>query len=429
MAIYYVYHPGPSITPEYASADALRAAIASTQTPLFQATSAGGGSPSGDWLHPGWSQSGGGQPFLQIEYQGRGAASGHYCRHRYRFSTAVLGTLDPSAWWDGVNDPSVGKWTTLEMLQAVYAYGTQYPGAFHTNLPTVVRSSGLCSGTFNTNTASVRLVPAGSPVAGEIFAVHHDLRYDPSGSEYTSGYYPLFYDQLHLGGSGYANVNVAEGDLGIGNSQSTVPVVVINEGTPQEAGWNSLQQTLTQNIWNSNTFVTNSSDLGGGSDATEPAVPDIELEVFTTGNVLPAVVAGTTAITSLTTWPAALLAGIVALGSAAVGWLTNLATWTAAAGAAASNLPLLPTLASQAANSAAEIAQDELARLELIRIADALEAIQAQLTASSPVDGSTMHDKMEEVRASMDAVATSRSEIDLQSKGIRVQAQGGVLEV
>lgn len=413
----YVY-----TTSEHATTDSLRDAIAGSIISTWESgyTPPGGtGAPTGTWFFTGWSGVGGGSPYLQLALHA--PAFPHNFQWRFRFAQALLGMMDPASWWNGANDPCQGKLDPLTLQSHVLESGGvgQVEGWFE-GLPLACDVAGLFEGTILERNMTLDTVPTGSSSAGLYHGGHFRFRYQPSASEDLAGLDPVYYSRLHEVTGGLAEHNVSEGALGIGEAVVQVPLVVAGT-SDADTQWNNLVDVTQNNHWTSNTTITNNGDLGGGSDANEPAAPDVKVEVFTSGNVLPAIVGGTTAITSLTTWPAVALATLASLGTAAVSWLLDIAKWEAAADSVADNLPDL-------VQEAAEQLRHNEAMLKVERIAVALECICDQLQASAPPDESTIWDQLEQIRYNLDAVATSRSEIDLQMKGIRVTAHGGVVE-
>jgi len=430
VTTYTRWYPGPNDVPEYSTGEGLRAGIAGSAPVQHLDGSPGGSAPAGIWTMVGWQATGpAGSPYLQIDANGSGGAAGHFWRGRFRYSTAMLGTIDPSAWFNGTSDPIAGKLGSLLDFTVSYALNSSAQRAYLIDLLTVLRGSGLCLGTIDTNTGTYLFMPAGAPNGGDVYGIHRTTAYDPAVSEYGTGYNPLRYDRIHLGGTGYANLNLSEGNIGIGTSQSTVPVVVVQEGS-QETNWNSLVETNLTQIFNSNTTVTHPDDLGGPDPgANEPAVVDVQVHGFVNAGTLPAIINGTRAVTTVFTLPGLLLSFLGAATVYIIQYGLKLADWLGAANALTQYLPDLPTLDGIEAEGVLDRLEQAKQTTAQERIATALECVCAQLKASVAEDGSTMHDKAEEIRASMDAVATSRSEIELQMKGIRVQAQGGVLEV
>jgi len=425
----YYYPGGGSSTPEYATAAGLRNAIATNAIPYIASGTIGGSAPSGKWLAVGWQEAGpAGEPYLQLDYNGADGAAGHFGRVRFRFSTAILGTLDPSAWWNGSSDPTGNKLDPFFLQDRMALLSSAQVQAFHNALPTVVLAAGLCTGEFFGNFTSMVQVPDEGASANLWFGIHHKVEYDPSPSETVSGYFPLYYDVLHGVAGGLSGYNVSSAGLAFGEAQQTVPVVTIQSAESSQ-GWNDLNVTNTsiatsivKNVFNDINTVINVDDLGEpGQTQKEPDAGDVENEVFTTGYAVAIVPAGETALVVGGTFLGWLTRGIIAGGITLYRLLENLPGLWAAISDFTDLIPQLPTATSQQT-------QSDACCTEMARIADALEGVLVQLKASSPPDESTMFDKGEEIRASLDAVATSRSEIELQMKGIRVQAVGGVLE-
>lgn len=407
MAVFKNHYPGPGTPPEFSSLTALRDSIQSNCVPyLTGAPPTGGSPPAGVWVTQGWTTLNTADgPALRHTLSGQDGAAGNTYEQNFRFSTTLLGTLDPGLWWNGTDDPLLGKMDAFEIQDIVARTSLAQLEQFFTDLVGLVLLAGLSQGVFTLNSAAVRQVPNEGPSANLYHGVAQTVAYDPAPSETTSGFVPLYYDQFHA--TNLTGINVSVGNVGLGTATDATPVVVVQSGS-QENSWQNLVDIEQTNIWNNNTTITHNTDLGAPSaPSNEPAAPDIQLEVFTTGNVLPAIVNGTTALTELTTVASLILGAIAGAGSAMIAWLSNLSSWTGAADEIDQCLPLVED--------------------HLLRCAVALEAIQAQLTASSPVDGSTVYDQVKETKEAMDAVATTRSEIELQAKGVKVVAMGGVI--
>jgi len=422
VTTYTRWYPGPNDVPEYSSGEGLRAAISGSAPVQHLDGSPGGGAPAGIWTMIGWQEAGpAGAPYLQIDANGSGGAAGHFWRGRFRFNAAMLGTVDPSAWFNGTSDPIAGKLGSLLDFTVSYSLHATGQRDYLLGLLTVIKAAGLCHGTIDTNNGAYLFMPAGAPNGGDVYGIHRTTAYDPSVSEYGSGYNPLRYDRIHLGGSGYANLNLSEGNIGIGTSQSTVPVVVVQEGS-QETNWNTMVSNQLTNIFNDNKTVINIDDLGEpGQTHQEPDPQDVKVEVFTTGYVtavVPVAEQGLVVGGTLLGW---LARGLIAGSITLYRLLENLPSLWGMISDFTDLLPDLPTASGNDSNAAASTT-------ELERIATALEAILVQTKASNPADGTTLWDQVFETQEQLEAVATSRSEIELQAKGVKVTAHGGVVE-
>jgi len=418
LAVYTQFFPGPSSTEEYFSLTAMRDSIGSNIF-LRLDGSPGGGAPAGTWIHQAWNFTGGATPRVRWEAVGSDAAAGHTYRAEFRFSTLLLGTLDPSLWFNGTDDPLLGKMDSLGVQDVVSKYGTARVASFYQGLLPNAVNAGLSTGT-PISAFSAQTVTDG-PNAGLVYAAKGEHYYDPTTPEFNLGFQQLFYQQTYIAEAPLAGVNISTGQTGIGTAVDATPVVQIQGGS-QTTSWNTFTQSIQTNLWQSNTAVTNIGDLGGPTPvANEPTIGDVKIEVFANPGALVAYEAGTGALSGLTTVAGAVLATLAGVYGAVSAFLTNIGSWLGALAEVESCLPSLVT-------EAAHLQQLSTIASESTRIADALECICAQLQASAPPDGTTIHDQLKETREALDAVATTRAEIELQAKGIRVVATGGVIE-
>jgi hypothetical protein len=421
MATFTSYYPGPTINEEFATLTGLRDSIAANAVPYLNgAPPAPGSPPSGVWVTQGWGfVTAAAGPLLELNLSGQDGAAGNTWRVRFRFSTTLLGTLDPGLWLNGTDDPNLGKFDPFELQDLVARTSTSQVVQHLTDLTTILVTSGLCQGVFTLNTGAVRQVPNEGPSANLYHGVTYNAAYDPHPSETTSGFVPMYYDQFYS--VGLAGINVSVGNLGYGTAVDATPVVVIQGGS-QENNWNNLVDVSLTNLFVNNTSVTNSGDLGGPTPPSEePAPVDVNVEVFANPGALVPLLDGTTAISELTTVASLVVAAIAGVAASVIGWLTNLGSWLGAATEIEGTLPDL-------VKDATFLGQASAATVELARIADALEAIQECICGTdTPVETRPLRDVLADASLNLQAVAETRQELHLKTKGIEVQAETGAL--
>lgn len=313
----------------YNSASALASGIAATARLAALGTQpVGKGEATGDYLWTQWSYDGNPPdqaPYIWARMVDQGG-SGDQVDFYWHFNPAIKGAFDPIL----IFDPATGLFDQkVDAAHADWVYGLVGAVRFQnwvTGIAGTLVNSGLCGGTFSPNSCTVFLGTDG-PRTGKVIALGHSLRYNPTAAEFTLGYQGIAASQMYaisFGGTDGHNI-LGNTSVATNVGVNATPQLVIQQGT-SEAAWNNFQLSVDQIALElnavsltSNKFVTNNIDLGGGSPATEPAVPDVKLQVFNTPGELPKLTDGTSPISSLTTLPALLFAGLGALGTLAAG--------------------------------------------------------------------------------------------------------------
>jgi hypothetical protein len=164
-------------------------------------------------------------------------------------------------------------------------------------------------------------------------------------------------------------------------------------------------------------IVSNSADLGEvGAPSTEPDPGDVTIQTFASPAVLPALVAGTTPVTALTTLPSQVYAFLALAGSAIQSYLPSLSGLVGFRSTISANSERVADALESLANSLESIATD-------------LSAIRPAILPpdpEAPPEGSLV-DQLRTMRDQLQAVAETRNTLRLKTHGVEVQAESGAI--
>lgn len=420
MATYTQYSPGPSATEEYTDLNAAWEDAIFRIFPEFIGSI--GGSPSLTWYPVALSNVGGAQPHWAIQYNS--TTGGHLGIVYVRWSATLLGTCDPSVFLGSDNtvpNTLFSAWTYAELATWISRAGgaSVITSIFGAGIAAWIQQASASPGAM-AGTASM-LVYTDGPRTGGNAGIRTIYTYNPSPSEIVAGVKQLVHArQGAVSDAADGTINIVSGGSVIGGSVSQVPVIQYESEASAQA-WNNFVASTTQ-VWadfsvTSINIVTNAGDLGAPSaPATEPDPGDVSVQVFANPGTLPAIIDGVKDVTSITTFPGQVLAAIALVGKLA---------------------QRIAPVVTEAALRAVEISSAPK------RIADALEAIQASIEAiatdlshfrtqyapndpETPIAGS-FYDRMQKQTEQLQAVAETRNEITVKTKGHEWQVQSGAM--
>lgn len=418
MATYTVYRPGPTITEDHDSFDeAYEALLGDTFAEIIGSI---GGSPSLTWYLGSITSGGGAQPFWALNYFS--TTGGHQAVYVIRWNPVLLGTLDPSIpfggdhrWPQHVLDipySALSDWITRANIATVQAcVGSNWASA----MGQMAASVGACVGT-----ATPLAYTDGARTGGR-FGFRAIFTYNPSSSEISAGIKQL--DATRLGivtDADDGTLNVASGSAVFGESVSSVPVLTFQGGDSYQAwvDFTANQTTIAQDFSvTSINIVTNNGDLGVPSPpSNEPAPIDVSVQAFGSPGSVPAIIANTLPIGSLTTAISLGFGAIAVLGTV----FQRLIPFVDQVVAVGSQIAGAP-------NRVANALESLLTAVE--SIATDLSAIRTALLPpdpDAPPSGSLVA-RVKELKDAMQAVADTRNTLRLKTHGVEVQAESGAL--
>lgn len=427
----FKYLPGPTVAQEYATLEDLRDSIATNVFAQFVKRSAWGvGETSGQPYYAascGYSANGG-QPYLDIAWI---ATTGPYFHTYFRFSSALIGMLDPSTWFPGIYFPMA------TLPQSDWAAASAHTNLVQ-NIAYTVGSSGMCRSPHNASPVSTTY--SWGARAGQRWGMRVIGQYLPNEAE-QSGPTPIRKSDwdLLIGASDAddGTINALSNVLALGTSVTNTPQLVAYPGV-QEASWGDLgtsvdglapvltdfsdavETALDQAARKVNHFppdpVTNAADQGNPADLS--GIPGSSgSNVFAAGSALPVLFAAPELVTSLSSVASIAVAGLAGVAATMmtvykfglVQRLKDLADWFISP---PSNAPQVRQADAQENNAT-----------ELGRIADALERIADELCRD--VGDPLAHPGIVNVT---ELASQARSEITLRSHGTLVTASTGVIE-
>jgi len=316
--------PGSDATGETSDIDALlQKACDEHALVAVTGASLGGGSGSGDWwLNDIAFVQNGAQPYLQLQWIKGG---GDTYQVRLRYSSSLQLSQDPSYLFAAQHTYPTRLSSAISMALCA-TWQTRLGGTTAAVVTALNKWSGALQNLFAGTTAFVLAHSCPTLTdganAGKIFAFVATATYNPSTSELAAGIKQLDMRKTGLlSDGGDSTLNCTDGAAVVGSAINEVPTIVLEGGAAADA-WNTFSSTINTTIqetsFTSNTFITNNGDLGADDHpATEPSTTHVD--VFASPGLVPVIVGPTapSIFTAITTLPAAIFAGFLALGSLA----------------------------------------------------------------------------------------------------------------
>jgi len=436
MASVVEWYPGPSSTEEYSTLASLKSAIQTHV--LSQMTDGGirsGLTSSPPYLLDAGSHAAGSMPYFSYRFED--VETSDYVDKRLRYSSALVGMLDPFSWFPDIYAVSGLSWQDWNLNRTSGKGGYDLPSV----IASPVNASGLCRSSITTSHFD-RVVYSWGPRAGGTAGVELTQRYTPNAAEQEDGITASRWSAYILGDDADdGTLGVTGAPSGFGENYSQVPHVIV-EGSDAASEWSDvkgdfggikdgIQNGITPSIQDlrdrvsklgplaQRDTVTHPDDVGEPGDSAyvpgaEPLTP-----TFTSAAALPAIVTAPTTLLALSSIPAIVTAAMGMLGTAAatvlnLGWLQS----------SLDALGKLVDISTSADNVATEVqsAATEAGRSAdaLERIADSLEAIQAEvvrdLDATPPRAG---------LVNAVELASQTSTEITMKAKGFEMEASTG----
>lgn len=350
------------------------------------------------------------------------------------------------------SDPATVAQRFLTLAQATPAFAPAKNSAtqWHNNIYSSLYSLGAFESSPTTTLEYIVSTEGG--LAGKTCFARGTVDYNPSAGEYAIGIGQLAWQGFWVA-SDVDLERAIDGGAAVGSTILQDPQVVI-QGSAQAEGWGDLsgaavdqadelalireyaKQSYARNpmLMGALPTLTDRTPQAGDADKAlvddliawsaanpAPTVPSTgPILSYSGGGVSTALVAvADGALETISSAPGLIVAAIGAAAMAAraaYNWFTGNLT----------SLANLSTIADKMPSpSAAYDPQDFL--IELVRIADALEAIQEQLT---PADGSDrLAEHLKDLSVSSKLISENASEVSLSFKGVRATARTGAVEV
>lgn len=433
MANFHKWVPGPDEADEWATTSGLQESIASEMFENLERSNAGfPGASAGNYVANSQSYvANGGLPYFKFTwFNGTDLISS-----RVRFSSALVGMLDPMSWfpgiYDGIQSHDQETLESTDQNQGLPNVITSFLAALNNS---GLMRSGLAGG-------ATTIEYSYGERAGEVGGVECVTSYIPNVAEQDDGITRSKSNQIFLG------TDADDGTLGVlyqptqqgANYSQTPQVVTTNQDSGAE--WSDLGDAVDQlkpSIDNNTQKVQDLKDATDKLSATDRAdtithPDDVGEPGDLSGNVSIgglSVFGSAGAVTELITVPAgwALLSSVPAMASAllatagtliatvlSTGWLQNLIQGVNAISTLTAPITALNVNVTKVATSV-----DTLEPL-LERIAESLEAIQGEVVKDpeDPIETPGIINVIE-------LASQARAEIEVQTHGTRFIASTGI---
>lgn len=457
MTTYERWFPGPNEADEFATMPGLKAAF--TDDVFAKVIRPGAfwpGAPAGNYTP--WDIvyfSNGGLPYLAVGW--KDFATGHHLKLWIRFSSALVGMLDPFTWFPAIYAP-LGTLTQAEWDEV----GLHMSSNWMTEFPVKLYQAGLTRSPIAA-TRSILAYTYGAR-SGEYYGVDWRGTYNPNPAEQGDGITDSHFSAFILGtDADDGTIGLAQTTAGVGENYSQTPQLVA-EQPDQASSWDGLgdatdgvkdeiSNTLPKfdnikdaldkaGITNQPETVTHATDVGGAGDlAADTPVPGYS--IFGAPGAASAMAsAGPPAIYALSKVPAiitafcsmaaAVGAGIMSIGllgamksgfNTLVSALPGIGTIATAVEQITTSLDSLDvTVTNLNDNTATQAEQTTAQTIALDRIAVALEAIQGELVG-------TAEDQLNDpgIITVTELASQARSELEVRTHGQHFIASTGTV--